>query len=520
MQYPEPASVLPVIPGSPDSDPAGTPTASLSLDQLPPATSAQLPRWRGFNLLEKCPNSSAVHNEPYHQADLDFMVEFGFNFIRLPLDYRIWTVAPGVYREQPLKELDDCIGWARKRGIHVCLNLHRAPGYWVGDPGIHDLWDSTPAGEEARRQFASQWRLLASRYRGIPSSEMSFNLVNEPPQITPAQYLRALTPAIAAIRSLDTERLIIADGLAWGALPVKELVPLQVAQSVHQYEPMVLTHFNLPWTEDATLWPVPTWPVEVVVNQYLYGSTAHPKYHSPLVLLGEFPEDSTITLHVRQVSNKADLRIRADGRIILKKVLKPGPEDPDCKSFIYQPEWDNYLGEYEIDLAAVLPKKTKEIRVEVLEGDYLIFSEIRIAPFPVSPIQGVHIQPGSNTWGERQKTLIVDGQGNLHNGDGKIQYDQEVLRKDLANPWSIFSQKNKVGFHVSELGVGNRTPHPVALAWLKDSLEMWGEVGAGWALWNLRGDFGVLNSNREDVQYEDYHGLQLDREMLEILRRN
>jgi hypothetical protein len=28
----------------------------------------------------------------------------------------------------------------------------------------------------------------------------------------------------------------------------------------------------------------------------------------------------------------------------------------------------------------------------------------------------------------------------------------------------------------------------------------------GWALWSLRGDFGVLDSNRADVQYEDYRG--------------
>jgi endoglucanase len=37
-------------------------------------------------------------------------------------------------------------------------------------------------------------------------------------------------------------------------------------------------------------------------------------------------------------------------------------------------------------------------------------------------------------------------------------------------------------------------------------------------LWNLRGSFGVLDSQREDVAYEDFRGRKLDRAMLELLR--
>jgi endoglucanase len=37
-------------------------------------------------------------------------------------------------------------------------------------------------------------------------------------------------------------------------------------------------------------------------------------------------------------------------------------------------------------------------------------------------------------------------------------------------------------------------------------------------MWNLKGTFGVLNSEREDVVYENYKGLKLDRKMLELLK--
>ncbi len=41
----------------------------------------------------------------------------------------------------------------------------------------------------------------------------------------------------------------------------------------------------------------------------------------------------------------------------------------------------------------------------------------------------------------------------------------------------------------------------------------------GWALWELRGGYGVLDSNRPDVEYEDFRGHKLDRKMLELLQR-
>ena len=71
---------------------------------------------------------------------------------------------------------------------------------------------------------------------------------------------------------------------------------------------------------------------------------------------------------------------------------------------------------------------------------------------------------------------------------------------------------------MGEWGVFNRTPHAVTLAFMRDYLDLWREAGWGWALWNLRGGFGVLDSQREDVKYEDFRGHKLDREMLEVLR--
>jgi endoglucanase len=53
---------------------------------------------------------------------------------------------------------------------------------------------------------------------------------------------------------------------------------------------------------------------------------------------------------------------------------------------------------------------------------------------------------------------------------------------------------------------------------MRDCLELWKEAGWGWALWNLHGSFGVLDSKRADTKYEDFHGQKLDVEMLRLLQ--
>jgi endoglucanase len=55
---------------------------------------------------------------------------------------------------------------------------------------------------------------------------------------------------------------------------------------------------------------------------------------------------------------------------------------------------------------------------------------------------------------------------------------------------------------------------------MSDLLSLWKEAGWGWALWNLRGSFGIVDSGRSDVNYENFEGHRLDRKMLDLLMAN
>ena len=95
---------------------------------------------------------------------------------------------------------------------------------------------------------------------------------------------------------------------------------------------------------------------------------------------------------------------------------------------------------------------------------------------------------------------------------------REYLYRARLKAWDALIEKGVFCF-AGEFGVWKKTPHDVTLRIMEDYLKLWKERNMGWALWNLRGACGVLDSGRDDVGYEDFRGRKLDRKMLELLQR-
>jgi endoglucanase len=237
---------------------AGLPQAHSAEPTIKP-TPQHLPRWRGFNLLEKF-TRRPEGNPPFLQSDFVAMEEWGFDFARLPMSYLCWTDPADWMKiqETELKHIDDAVELGRKHGIHINLNFHRAPGYCVNPPKEPlDLWTD----EKALEVCAFHWGYFARRYKGIPNARLSFDLLNEPSDIAEETYVRVVKRLVEAIRAEDPQRLIIADGLRWGTAPVQGLAGLQIAQSTRGYEPMPISHFKANWIHGSDTWPEPTWPL-------------------------------------------------------------------------------------------------------------------------------------------------------------------------------------------------------------------------------------------------------------------
>ncbi len=237
------------------------PTLS-SCAATPPAPSAKhLPRWRGFNLLEKF-TARRNGNPPFEENDFAWMAEWGFDFARLPMSYLCWATheAPTELKEAELKHVDEAVEFGRKHRVHVNLNLHRAPGYCVNPPPEpFDLWKD----EKALDACAYHWAHFAKRFKGIPNDRLSFDLLNEPANIAEDVYVRVVTRLVQAIRAEDPKRLIVADGLKWGTEPVHGLASLGVGQSTRGYQPMQISHYKASWIGGSDKWAEPTWPLKL-----------------------------------------------------------------------------------------------------------------------------------------------------------------------------------------------------------------------------------------------------------------
>ena len=492
-----------------------TPPEPLLHEPLPKASAGHLPRWRGFNLLNQFYAGSPQRDRPFEESDLAMIKALGFNFVRLPLDYRCWIV-DGDWEQLDqavLARIDQAVRWGQQYNLHVSLNFHRAPGYTVAKPAEKtSLWSD----EKTQDICAMHWAEFARRYRGIPSSQLSFNLFNEPNAVNAEVYAQVVNKIVTAIGKQDSERLIICDGIKWGTQPVAELVPLKVAMSTHCYKPMNVTHYNASWVASKD-YTQPTWPIAVAFGTlYAPGKSGlQQASFEPMVIEGKFNEPTALRLHVDKVSNNATLLVQADGQTIWEKAFVCGPGDGEWKESQHLPEWDTYQCVYDRDYVVNIPAHSSKVTVAVTKGDWLRISQIGIA----TSGKPEHIQDLRNDWDKPTGHLTYQPQAGKPIFVTSKFEDRDWLKDQTMTDWLAFQKQHQVGIMVGEFGVYNQTPHDVALAWMKDCLSNWKEANWGWALWEFRGSFGILDSGRSDVEYEDFHGHKLDRKMLELLQQ-
>lgn len=476
-----------------------------------PATAEKLPRWRGFNLLEKFLLGGG--RKPFVEKDFQLLQKLGFNFVRLPMDYRFWIKEGNweEFDEATLKEIDQAVQWGEKYGIHVCINFHRAPGYTVAQPAEKtSLWTDA----ETQRVCAKHWAMFAKRYAGIPNERLSFNLMNEPAGVEAAAYVAVVKQLAAAIRAEDPQRLIISDGLQWGTIPVPELKALRIAQATRGYTPGELTHYKASWVNSAN-YPPPLWPRPLAPNGTLLGPLKKEGSH-PLVIDGPFPAATELRIHVLVVSMAAKLVLEADGTQVFEKSFKCGPGEGEWKKAEFKQQYNIYQNLYDRDYTATIPAGTKQVRLRVTAGDWLQIGELGFKPAQGSGAEALLTL--KQEFGKKPQPFGYTPGSASGPFSGIPEQGQDWLWTTCVKPWQEL-ERNGTGVMVGEWGSFNKTPHDVFLRWAEDCLSNWQKAGWGWAMWNFRGPFGVLDSGRTDVKYEDFEGHKLDRKLLDLLQR-
>ncbi|MFY0672038.1 MAG: cellulase family glycosylhydrolase [Bacteroidia bacterium] len=183
------------------------------------------------------------------EADVDSLKAWGFNSVRLPMHYNLFTLP---IEDEPVKSeqtwlktgfdlTDSIIEWCAEREMWVVLDLHAAPGGQGGDAAISDydptkpsLWES----DENKRKCAALWARLAKRY-GDNEWVAGYDLLNEPNWELPGNVdLRKMyVECTDSIRKYDEDHIIFIEG-NWWANDFTGLTPAwddQIVYSPHKY---------------------------------------------------------------------------------------------------------------------------------------------------------------------------------------------------------------------------------------------------------------------------------------------
>lgn len=97
-------------------------------------------------------------------------------------------------------------------------------------------------------------------------------------------------------------------------------------------------------------------------------------------------------------------------------------------------------------------------------------------------------------------------------------WDRATL-KDSYRSWRDV-ERGGARIHIGEFGCFKHTPNDIAMRWLADLLSVFREFSWGYAMWNFKGAFGIIEHGRTGATYEDMSGYQVDRALLELMIEN
>lgn len=161
----------------------------------------------------------------FTQRDVDSLAAWGFNSIRIPMHYNLFTLPiedepiPGenTWIETGFELIEDVLEWSAPHNIYVILDMHATPGGQGAGSEINDydptkpsLWES----QQNRDKLVALWTRIAERYK---DNEWigGYDLINETHWDLGQQnvLLREIYEDITAgIRGVGDEHIIYIEG--------------------------------------------------------------------------------------------------------------------------------------------------------------------------------------------------------------------------------------------------------------------------------------------------------------------
>jgi endoglucanase len=207
---------------------------------------------------------AAYHENYVTREDIAELAEWGFDHVRMPFHYNMFSTARGSWNDWGFEVTDSLIAWCSDVGMYVILDMHCAPGGQNGGPisdsdGTARLW----LADSNKSHTIEIWEAIAQRYADEPWVG-GYDLLNEPvlPDGVTAHELRSLYSSIRnVIRAVDNNHILFIEG-NWYATDFTGLTPpfdINMSYSFHKYwstndQGSIQSYLNLRGQNNVPLW--------------------------------------------------------------------------------------------------------------------------------------------------------------------------------------------------------------------------------------------------------------------------
>lgn len=185
------------------------------------------------------------------EGDIQQIAEWGFDHIRLPVNYNLVQENDESFIESGFTYIDSCIEWCGKYGLNMILDLHKTAGFSF-DEGENEKGFFRDDNMISR--FIALWTEFAKRY-GKYSTRLAFELLNEiVDECDNEPWLKIAENTVNIVRKYAPETKILIgsyyNNSVWTVKHIAMPFDENIVYNFHCYEPLLFTHQGAYWVKN------------------------------------------------------------------------------------------------------------------------------------------------------------------------------------------------------------------------------------------------------------------------------